>query len=663
MIASLMAPFGRTDAYLLRGAVFVLSCALAVAAGLGLLSMRLPEPPPQYRFTAVMAQLQPGEWRSITLPNLRLETARQPGDTLYRLSFEIPADQADTPFAVFLPRFMIDAAVLVNGVEIADSRDGPGAGKPDRNIPLLGVIPKPLLRDGANELTVAVMATAPVAEYLESIYIGPEDALRPAYDRRLTLFGLLPVVLLSWQVIVGALLLTIWFSRPREIAYGLLAFAMLFGVARVTLLTLETPLHLALAGAALALEMGLAVLFTLAFLDIRRRWWHGLVFVPVVLVLSIGFYGNPTMILAAYMLFGPPSVGFYLVFLAGLFGWSAIVRARGASFLLGIVVAAVSTGWAHDVAILAGYFVDQRYFVGRLFYPAMLIAIGTLLSLRFVQALNKIDSFAAQMVVKIAETEDKLRRSFAREELQARNQALALERGRLMRDLHDGLGGQLVRIVALSERGSSDRGGDNNPIGEAARAALKDLRLVIDAMEDVGGDLLLALGSWRERTAIQLRAHQIELDWQVRTTGGLPPFEDLRPWHVIQIVRLMDEAITNAVKHSGAGRISVILRTATDAAAGDGPAGDGLVGDGKSDSTVHIVIRDDGRGFLPKASGHEAGHGLANMQRRADLCQARLTIDSGPDGTSVALDLPRRFPPMPEARTFANPPPVSGTRP
>lgn len=216
-----------------------------------------------------------------------------------------------------------------------------------------------------------------------------------------------------------------------------------------------------------------------------------------------------------------------------------------------------------------------------------------------------------------------------------------------------------MRIVALSERGSSESGsGGANPIGEAARAALKDLRLVIDAMEDVGGDLLLALGSWRERTAIQLRAHRIELDWQVRTTDGLPPFEDLRPWHVIQIVRLMDEAITNAVKHSGAGRISVILRTATDAAASDG----------KGDSTVHITIRDDGHGFVQKEPGHDTGHGLANMHRRAALCQARLTIDSGPDGTSVALDLPNRFPPMPEAQilaaqAFASPPPVSGTRP
>src|SRR4029434_10116892 len=102
--------------------------------------------------------------------------------------------------------------------------------------------------------------------------------------------------------------------------------------------------------------------------------------------------------------------------------------------------------------------------------------------------------------------------SFAREEERARAAALARERTRLMRDLHDGLGGQLVSIVALSERGNATA-----PIGDAARAALKDLRLVIDSMDDIGGDLMLALGSWRERAMAQLRPHNIALEWHVLT--------------------------------------------------------------------------------------------------------------------------------------------------
>ena len=57
-------------------------------------------------------------------------------------------------------------------------------------------------------------------------------------------------------------------------------------------------------------------------------------------------------------------------------------------------------------------------------------------------------------------------------------------------------------------------------IGDAARAALKDLRLVIDSMDDIGGDLMLALGSWRERAMAQLRPHDIALDWRAVTAAG-----------------------------------------------------------------------------------------------------------------------------------------------
>ena len=75
-------------------------------------------------------------------------------------------------------------------------------------------------------------------------------------------------------------------------------------------------------------------------------------------------------------------------------------------------------------------------------------------------------------------------------------------------------------------------------------------------MDDIGGDLMLALGSWRERAMAQLRPHDIALDWRAVTAQGLPVHPELRPWHVIQIVRLLDEALTNAVKHAGARRIA-----------------------------------------------------------------------------------------------------------
>ena len=147
-----------------------------------------------------------------------------------------------------------------------------------------------------------------------------------------------------------------------------------------------------------------------------------------------------------------------------------------------------------------------------------------------------------------------------------------------MRDLHDGLGGQLVSIVALSERSAWE--GDR--IGNAARAALKDLRLVIDAMDDIDGDLMLALGAWRERTAAQLRSHGLPLEWHVLTPQGMPVHPELRPWHVIQILRLLDEAVTNAVKHAGAKADHVSIET---------------IGNAAETQRGRITVEDDGRGF------------------------------------------------------------------
>jgi signal transduction histidine kinase len=192
-----------------------------------------------------------------------------------------------------------------------------------------------------------------------------------------------------------------------------------------------------------------------------------------------------------------------------------------------------------------------------------------------------------------------------------------------MRDLHDGLGGQLVSIVALSERGH-----EGATITDAARAALKDLRLVIDSMDDIGGDLMLALGSWRERAAAQLRPHDIALDWHVATPQGLPLHPELRPWHVIQIVRILDEAVTNAVKHAEARHIAVTIETLDD---GSGPYG-------------AISVADDGKGFAPAAGASQTARGLRNMRSRAARCGAVLDLASDASGTRVRLQLPQVFP-------------------
>src|SRR5690606_41862698 len=83
--------------------------------------------------------------------------------------------------------------------------------------------------------------------------------------------------------------------------------------------------------------------------------------------------------------------------------------------------------------------------------------------------------------------------------------------------------------------------------------------------------------------------------------------------------RLVQEALSNAMRHSGAKLLEV--RMAVDHAA------------------CRVVIEDDGVG-LP-ADRPRAGHGLENMRRRAHALGGEARIDSGPHGTTVAVHFPR----------------------
>lgn len=601
----------------------------AVVVGLCLMLAALPAPEPPARFALTQARLEPADV-AVTLPHhldVRFTMADPP---LFRLAFDRPGPASEGGvWSVMLPRFTNGVALAVNGVEILDSRRNPAANRPDRSSPEIAVIPSALLREGANEVTVRLLVWGPLTGFLDRIYVGHDDALRPAYERRVLLFVTLPVVLAAWQSILAVILGMMWLMRRHESVYGALAASMAIGVMQTFI---SAPSGQSLYGglnavliASAPLESAFGVLFFVLFLGLKLPRIAWLLFLPGLIISATGVFGGPGPVRAAYLVLGPATVAFCLVVIAVLVVLAFLQRRDAISLVLGSAVTVVLFFCVHDILSILDIAPDRRIFFSRLSYSAMVIAIGIGLSWRFARALNQVDGFAARMVGLVREAEDKLRATLARDEERARAIALAAERTRLMRDLHDGLGGQLVSIVALSERQRT--GGA--PIGEAARAALRDLRLVIDAMDDIGGDLMLALGAWRERIASQLRAHRIALDWRVLTPQGLPVHQELRPGHVIQILRLLDEAVTNAVKHAQAGTITVGIET--------------LPGDGGPHG--RITVSDDGRGFAGPGGceAAPAGRGLANMKRRAERCGALLEIVSGPEGTRVTLDLPARF--------------------
>jgi signal transduction histidine kinase len=622
----------RLVQYLLLQAVIAGACVLA-------LLQSLPGPPAEYQVTAFNLD-EAGVERAVTLPYFSPLRNAMNDPPRFTGRFVRPAGEAARAWSVFLPRFTNGVEVSVNNVVILDSRRDPAANRPDRNTPAIAVIPASVLRDGDNAIAIRLFIWGPITGFLDRIWVGPDELLRPTYDMRTLVFVTLPVVFSSWQAILAVILGIMWVMRRHEPAYGVLAAAMAVGVAQAFLQTPmgETPLsrlNVVLISSA-PLESGLVLTFALLFSGWKWQRYAWIIFIPGIALALGGLFGNQALVRALFLILAIPMVGISLAIMAVVTARSVLKRQNVASFLLGCAVTIMLTCWIADL-LSVFQVVPNRIFVSRLSYSVMLVAIGAGLTWRFARALNQVDGFAGRLVTQVREAEEKLKASFAREEERARAAALARERTRLMRDLHDGLGGQLVSIVALSERGNGSAG-----IGDAARAALKDLRLVIDSMDDIGGDLMLALGSWRERAMAQLRPHDIALDWRAVTAQGLPVHPELRPWHVIQIVRLLDEAVTNAVKHANARRITVRIETLAGA--------DGL-------DRGCITVEDDGQGFAITSDGAAAGaikaaRGLRNMRSRAARCGAELELSSCAQetcqgshlGTRVRLTLPHRFP-------------------
>lgn len=197
-----------------------------------------------------------------------------------------------------------------------------------------------------------------------------------------------------------------------------------------------------------------------------------------------------------------------------------------------------------------------------------------------------------------------------REEVEHR---AARERERLLEEIHDGLGSQLLLARMNALRG-------NLTPAETVQAfddCIAELRLAIDGLSVADGDLPLLLATLRHRCGARLAGAGLALDWQVADT---PPVPALKGTGGSDLVRIVQEAINNAIHHAGATRLRIATATATD---GD---------------TVTVTVADDGRGL---EAGASEGRGLRNMRARALRLGASIAWLPAPGGgTEMRLDLP-----------------------
>jgi signal transduction histidine kinase len=260
--------------------------------------------------------------------------------------------------------------------------------------------------------------------------------------------------------------------------------------------------------------------------------------------------------------------------------------------------------------------------------PLLVIALGAALIDRFVRSLADVEKTNSDLESRIHEREQLLKRNFDRLRDSERIKASAQERQRIMQDMHDGLGSQLLSSLMLVERGAMT----NEQVAQILRESIDDMRLAIDALAADDSDLLSALGNMRFRMEPRLKAAGMELQWDAR---NLPEEVDIDSNAVLPVLRITQEALTNAIKHSRARVVRVTL---------------GVDRDGDS-QWLSIRVTDNGRGLA--ATGSSMGRGMQNMKSRAARIAAFLKVESVPGaGTMIFLRLPLDPGPGPTTRAM-----------
>lgn len=215
---------------------------------------------------------------------------------------------------------------------------------------------------------------------------------------------------------------------------------------------------------------------------------------------------------------------------------------------------------------------------------------------------------------------DITRQKMAEAEIQKTHQALLAaeiersrldERRQLLEDIHDGVGAQLAIASIEVRHGKLSQ----DEVGAILQSCIDDLHLVVDTLQGAGDSLVDAVAAFRHRLEPRLSRLPVRVRWRLELDDKV----HMESKRILQSLRILQEAVANALKHAQASQIEIAAIS-------------------KDRGSVCFMVRDDGVGFdTQRDSG---GQGLENMRRRATSMGARLRIEPSHPGTEIRLELP-----------------------
>ena len=568
--------------------------------------------------------LNPSAWQKVELPHVlprELMPSANGSDimtTWYQIA--VPADlptMAQGPLRLYLPRWQTIGQIGVYADDQLLMRSRAGPIWNGFNHPLWITLNPSQEISSPRSITLRVDHLRSAGSAISSVWLGDEEGLGQKYFWREWLQAGVPYIFSTSFLFIGLFAAAVWVVR-REVLYGL------FFVSAALYFVRSLHFHLGQEPLPISEEW-------FGWLTIHSLNW--LLFAAYAFGFRLHKQRYPRLEAAVAGMLLLASLATLPLFAATphLSQWAPLIYLLSIAALIIVTIVGLCAAWRSDSGLakllaswnalnipagihdwmLQNYKLDIEGFYLLPYHGVVMFSIFmVIVHKRYLGALADFEMANATLEVKLKAREAEL---FEQNQLLRaieNEQLLSLERQRIMQDMHDGVGSSLMVALKVVEQGKA---GD---LANLLRACIDDLKLAIDSLEPVQADLLLLLGTLRFRLGHRLEQAGLSLVWNVE---DVPRLEWLEPKNALHILRIVQEVMSNAIKHSQADTLTLETKT--------------------NQKHVVLSIRDNGMGFS-STTGQHAGRGLANVSRRAQAIGAKVRWMSSNEGTVFEIDLP-----------------------
>ncbi len=555
-----------------------------------------------------------GATKEVVLPHKLDSTDFEAQGSLvrYRLIHSLQA-LPERPLGLYVGKMSLAGRLSVNGQVVTGCESGDLSRLRCLHKPYLFKVPVSLWRVGDNLIEFEIYADARQMNGLSAPVIGDVEALDRELFSPQYLLRVETIHMLTWaSLTLGLLALSVGLMLRSDSVY------LWFGLASIT--NAMSNLNVLVSDPALPVELfswfafssrmvsaPLLLLTFAAFFGPISRRLRGFVLAFVIGgPIAVALSGNNRWVaLAMYVPILVMAAGFAVSMVR-----QSLTRRRWGTWSITALYLSLLAFGAVDFARLGGATPFEGVYLIAYAHSGVMLLIGITLLTLLANAFRNTRDFNARLESEVAQRTADLELAY-QDLTKARIERSRIdERERLLQDMHDGFGSQLASARWMAEQGRIGPA----QLSQLLQECMADLYLVADTLTGTGDSLADAMVDLRSRTERRLAGSPHRLLWHL----ALEDAPAMPQRVMLQLLRIVQEALNNALKHAAAPSIRVDASWSS------------------RERLLTVSVIDDGLG-LPQPL--RRGRGLNNMQRRAREIGAELRIKGLDPGTAIELTL------------------------